>query len=31
MMEIQESHAKDKIIYNTKNSNVIIVEERDIE
>ena len=31
MMEIQESHAKDKIIYNTTNSNVIIVEERDIE
>ena len=31
MMEIQESHAKDKIIYNSTNSNVILLEERDIE
>ena len=31
MMEIQESNSKDKIIYNSKNSNVLIVEERDIE
>ena len=31
MMEIQENHIKDKVIYTNIDSNVVIVEERDIE